>query len=526
MTSATSGPVFVIGAPRSATTAVAHALARHPDFWTSDETFFLSALYGRGRADAEYRRWASRPSSSWLRTEGVSREEFFAALGRGIDELFLSRSGGRRWIDHTPENTLLADDLAAMFPAARLVHVVRDGRRVVHSMIHLESTLEADERSTMNDRAFLPAWSHDFREACCTWAAYVRAGEAVCRRLPDRAITIVHADLERDPATTMAAVLDFLDAPRDAGPAAFLAETRINSSFVSAGGVPGIAAADPWAAWPPERRRIFAAVAGDELCRLGFATRADIELPPEAAGAAGVTPVNALIPGRRPAWNEAEQRAWHPDVTAPEFWDVVGTTWDFTVMGFEQFVHLHDACLFLFAAGIPGDFVDCGVMLGGSTMFLAEMCRRHGQDGRRIHALDTFRDSLRRDAGDVDRDGKPVGSPTPTAPDIRALAEANIRAVDPGLDRVSIVPGDACETVHRLPERPIALLRLDTDTAATTRAELEILYPRVSPGGIVIVANHDWSMGQRAAVEEYFRGQAPPLFRIDGYARALVKPAP
>lgn len=524
MTSAASGPVFVIGAPRSATTAMARALASHPGFWTSDETFFLSALYGQGRADAEHRRWASRPSSSWLRTEGVSREEFFAALGSGIDRLFASRSGGRRWIDHTPENTLMADDLAAMFPEARFVHVLRDGRRVVHSMIHVDSTLESEERSTMRDRAFLPAWSRDFREACCTWAAYVRAGEAFCRRLPERALTIAHADVERDPAATMAAVLDFLGAPRDNAPARFLAETRINSSFAAPGGAPA-AAADPWAAWPPERRRIFAAVAGDELCRLGFAARADIEVPRGQPVGDGLTPINALMPGRRPAWNEAEQRSWHPDVIAPGFWEAAGVAWDYSLVGFEQLAHLHDACLHLFAAGVPGDFVDCGVMLGGTTMFLAELCRRHGQDGRRIHALDTFRGSLRRDAGDVDRDGNPVGSPQPTAPDIRSLAEANIRSVDPGLGRVSIVPGDVCETARRLPERPIALLRLDTDTYATTRAELEILYPRVSCGGIVVVANHDWSMGQRAAVADYFRGQPPPLFRIDGYARAMVKPA-
>lgn len=525
MTSAAPGPVFVIGAPRSATTAIGRALACHPGFWTSDESFFMWQLYGQGRADAEYHRWAARPSSSWLRTEGVSREEFLAALGRGIDALFASRSRGRRWVDHTPEHTLMADDLAAMFPDARFLHVVRDGRRVVNSMLNVEATLAPDERAAMRADAFLPPWSRDFREACNTWTAYVREGEAFCDRFPDRALTIVHAEMERDPAGTMVAVLDFLDAPRDDGPATFLAGPRINSSFATAGGGPA-AAADPWADWSNEQRRIFADVAGSTLCRLGFATPADLEVPEETAAKPALTPVNTLFPGRRPAWNEAEQRGWHPDVTAAEFWEVAGKTWDYTVVGFDQLVHLYDACRHLFTADVAGDLVDCGVLLGGSTMFMAEMCRRHGQRERVIWALDTFRGFLRRGPGDVDRDGKPVGVPNPLAHDIRPLAEANIRSIGLPPEGISIVQGDVCETVRLLPPRPIALLRLDTDTYDTTRAELETLYPRVAPGGVVIVANHGWALGQRAAVDEYFQGRPVPLFRVDGYARAMVKPAP
>ena len=67
-------PVFVFGAPRSGTTALARALGMHGDFYVGDETFFLWELYGQGRVEKVFEQWATRPSSSWLRREQVSRD--------------------------------------------------------------------------------------------------------------------------------------------------------------------------------------------------------------------------------------------------------------------------------------------------------------------------------------------------------------------------------------------------------------------------------------------------------------------
>ena len=63
--------------------------------------------------------------------------------------LLTRTSNGRRWIDQTPANTLVVDRLAEMFPGARFLHILRDGRRVVHSMINFHRAMgdpEAVER--------------------------------------------------------------------------------------------------------------------------------------------------------------------------------------------------------------------------------------------------------------------------------------------------------------------------------------------------------------------------------------------
>lgn len=263
-------PVFVIGSPRSGTTALARALGRHGAFFVGDETFFLWELFSQRRLEEVFARWGARPSSSWLRREGVTEGEFLAAAGLGINALFTNRAGERRWVDHTPHHCHMADTLAGMFPGARFVHVVRDGREVVNSMINVVATLSADEVATMRAAGFLPPWAHDFRAACTTWRDAVTAALDFCARRPDRARAVGHRALEREPEHAMAEVLAFLGAADEPGPAEFLRRERINSSFTPPGGVPAAdyRRPDAWAGWSAERRALFLDVAGPTLERL------------------------------------------------------------------------------------------------------------------------------------------------------------------------------------------------------------------------------------------------------------------
>lgn len=275
-------PVFVIGAPRSGTTALARALVRHTAFYAGDETFFLCELFGDGRPEEAYRRWAGRPSSSWLRRERVSEEGFLAGLGLGINALLTTGSDGRRWVDHTPAHALMAGTLAAMFPGAAFLHILRDGREVVNSMTHLGRTLTEGRLQQMEQAEFLPDWARDFRRACETWRSHVRAATDFSRRHPDRCLTVPHRTLERTPAIALAAILRFLREPYEDQPAAFLNRHRINSSFTVPGGCStrDYSRPDPRATWSAEQRATFAEVAGTDMIDLGLATGDEFETPP------------------------------------------------------------------------------------------------------------------------------------------------------------------------------------------------------------------------------------------------------
>lgn len=245
--------VFVVGCPRSGTSALAWALAEHPAFVAGPESNFLWNLFGHG---GPQRAWEHARSieDGWLALNGVSLDEFCVAVGSGLEHLFASRSGGKRWVESSPENVLIASDLALVFPGARFVHLVRDGRAVVASMLN---------------SGFGEPWSQDFDEACRTWAFYVAEGLRAQRELGDRMLTVVHQFLVEWPVPTCAGLLRFLGEPDHPGPASFLRTNRINSSYdarsredMKRPKSPQRLRQRPWLAWPPEWHARFEKIAG------------------------------------------------------------------------------------------------------------------------------------------------------------------------------------------------------------------------------------------------------------------------
>src|SRR5262245_65210838 len=84
-------PIFIIGSPRSGTTALASALAQHSQLWASAESDFLFHLFAGRHAQRAYQQAADPPGRRWLTIEQVLRQEFLAYLGLGMNGLFACR---------------------------------------------------------------------------------------------------------------------------------------------------------------------------------------------------------------------------------------------------------------------------------------------------------------------------------------------------------------------------------------------------------------------------------------------------
>jgi hypothetical protein len=267
-------PVFVIGSPRSGTSILPWSLAQHPDLWTSGESEFLLGLFAK--ADAVHKALSERPHTFITRNE-VERKEFLGALGLGVNALFSSRSGRKRWIDQTPGYTTMAWLLTDMFPGAYFIHVLRDGRAVVNSMLHFGDRIAAEARVE------LQGWATDFEVAVKTWKHYVEFALDFCEHHPDRTLTVKNEDLVERTDEEFERVLRFLGAAPDPEPAEFFRTSRINSSFAplvwgkweraKASGedvVPRGRTADAWRDWSDEQKATFAEIAGDLTKRLGY----------------------------------------------------------------------------------------------------------------------------------------------------------------------------------------------------------------------------------------------------------------
>jgi hypothetical protein len=267
-------PVFIIGAPRSGTSILAWSLHQHHRwFCTSDESDLLSELFGGGAVERVYREAVERPGGGdWLVRNDVAWPEFLGYLGLGVNALFASRSGGRRWIDQTPRNTLMVDVLAEMFPGAVFLHILRDGRRVVHSMINfVHGRLDGQLKDEFLEQDRVPDWARGFREACRTWAEFVERAMDFCARNPERSLTVVNERLVADADAGFAEILEFLGAPPGDAPAAFFGENRVNSSFPQHSSPPPASPLTrPWEDWTAEQHAIFAEEAGETMRRCGL----------------------------------------------------------------------------------------------------------------------------------------------------------------------------------------------------------------------------------------------------------------
>ena len=265
-------PVFVIGSPRSGTTAMGHALGRHPELWGSKESYVLHDLYGGGRGERVWSHHWNRSNPNLVRAENVERQEFLSFLGVGINAMYTSRSGGRRWVDPTPLNTPMVADLGDMFPGASFVHLVRDGRFVVRSLRRFRAMVE-QVRGPVPERE-MPKWTVDFAHGCRTWSEYVGTGLDFADAHRNRCLTVHHEELAADPRGTFTRILEFLRVAPDERPAAFIAGSRINSSFQRDPSRPDDA---EWSDWDAEQRETFAEIAGPTLLRAGYGSAEDLE---------------------------------------------------------------------------------------------------------------------------------------------------------------------------------------------------------------------------------------------------------
>lgn len=220
----------------------------------------------------------------------------------------------------------------------------------------------------------------------------------------------------------------------------------------------------------------------------------------------------------------------------PEFLELYEMCRDATMTSIERMYALYTATLHVARGGAHGDFVECGVWRGGSMMLVALTLMRAGAADRTLWLYDTFCGMTPPSDVDVQEmsgiAASAILAQQPRTDDnpfwgcaARDVVEANLRRTGYPPDRIRFIAGDVLETIPAASPETIALLRLDTDWYASTRHELEHLYPRVAAGGVLIVDDYGYWRGARKATDEYFasRPDAPLLHRIDYTGRIGVK---
>jgi hypothetical protein len=205
----------------------------------------------------------------------------------------------------------------------------------------------------------------------------------------------------------------------------------------------------------------------------------------------------------------------------------------YTMTSAESVFALIQAVTYVVRAGIAGSMVECGVWRGGSMMAVAYTLLALGRTDRDLFLFDTYEGMTPPGADDVSRAGerasatfaqlkKDDGSSDWSRASLGDVRR-NLLATGYSGDRVKFVKGRVEDTIPGEAPGQIAILRLDTDWYESTRHELVHLYPRLSPGGVLLIDDYGLWLGQKKAVDEYFAPHPILLNRVDSAGRIAVK---
>jgi hypothetical protein len=181
-----------------------------------------------------------------------------------------------------------------------------------------------------------------------------------------------------------------------------------------------------------------------------------------------------------------------------------------TMIGVRRLDHVQRFVTELLADDVPGDLIETGVWRGGSVIFMRGMLEAFDVRDRVVWVADSFEGFPTTPEQGVTARSWTSMTQEPDPQSQAVLTGISFDDVRKNFERYGLLD----EQVrflrgwfhHTLPSAPIerlALLRLDGDLYDSTRDALEALYPKVSPGGYVIVDDYDFTEECRTAVHDY-----------------------
>ncbi len=210
-----SSPIFIVGANRSGTTLLRLILNAHPNIGIPEEIIYFGSFM------------AGVPIEKW-RSPGLSEEAYQAFVINFIEEkcqvlddidhhavcaqvlaskkrdfchpyktvleAWAGAHGKQRWGEKTPGNLFYADILLQMFPDAKFIHLIRDPRAGVSSMMKTDFFPDDIAFNAMSRRKFM------------------RKGRAILEKSVPTAqrLLLRYEDIVTEPEVTIRAICNFI----------------------------------------------------------------------------------------------------------------------------------------------------------------------------------------------------------------------------------------------------------------------------------------------------------------------------
>lgn len=184
-----------------------------------------------------------------------------------------------------------------------------------------------------------------------------------------------------------------------------------------------------------------------------------------------------------------------------------------TMTSFDSLVTLVIACKYVVHSKVQGDFVEAGVWRGGSSI----VAKKFLVGEKSFYLYDTYKGMTEPSIHDYRVGSKSSAETLSRWKQLDKKSHndwvyASLNEVKNNFNQFKLldnnlvfVEGDVRETLtlENVPKK-ICVLRLDTDFYDSTLIELQVLWPLLSPGGVLILDDYGHWDGARRAVDEYF----------------------
>ncbi len=199
----------------------------------------------------------------------------------------------------------------------------------------------------------------------------------------------------------------------------------------------------------------------------------------------------SILPGH-PTYEEAKR--------------LVGKDWPaqaHSMAGVARLKNLADLVCRVLDNGIVGDFIETGVWRGGCCILMKGILTAYNDTTKKVFVADSF-------------EGLPEPAPEKYPVDAGGLLHVydQLRVSEEQVrqnfgryelldDRVVFVKGFFSDTLSKLEPTALSLIRLDGDMYESTIVALNELYPRLAPGGFIIVDDYGALAQCKEAVDDF-----------------------
>lgn len=196
--------VFIVGSPRSGTTWLQRLLAAHPQVRTGQESYLFSNYIG-----PQFRKWKYQRNPIRTRRVGLGcfmdEEEFYRYLKYNLNFLLEKIIGetpkGSIFVEKTPAHAKWVTEIAELLPEAKFIHIIRDPRDVVCSLLAASKSSWA--------KHWAPS---DALGAIRVWRAHVEAAERSFAALsPRKVYRIRYEQLQASTPEELSRLFEFLN---------------------------------------------------------------------------------------------------------------------------------------------------------------------------------------------------------------------------------------------------------------------------------------------------------------------------